>query len=102
VKIVNLPAADREFAKAVAHYHKERPGRAAAFVEEIDRATALLADNPHLGTAGEDGVRAFVIGTFPYTMYYVIRPDRIVVAAISHHRRRPGYWRKRLKALPGV
>lgn len=99
MKLINLPGADREFAKAVAHYHKERPSRAAAFVEEIDRASALLAENPYVGTPEEGGVRAFVLGRFPYKMYYVIRPDRIVVAAISHQSRRPGYWRKRLKGL---
>jgi toxin ParE1/3/4 len=99
VKIINLPAADREFANVVAHYLKERPRRAAGFIEAIDHASALLAENPHLGTQVEDEVRGFVLDRFPYTIHYVIRPDRIVVVAISHQSRRPGYWRKRLKSL---
>ena len=43
MKVINLPAADLEFAKAVAHIHKERPKLAAAVIQEVDRASALLA-----------------------------------------------------------
>lgn len=100
MRVINLPPADREFAKVVAHYHKERPRRAAAFVEEIDRVSALLAENPYLGSMEEDGVRGYVMDRFPYTIYYVIRPDLILVVAISHQSRRPGYWRKRLRGVP--
>jgi toxin ParE1/3/4 len=99
VKIINLPAAEREFAKIVAHYFKERPRRAAGFVEELDRVSALLCDNPYLGTPAEGEVRGFVLDRFPYIIYYVIRPDVILVVAISHQSRRPGYWRRRLKSL---
>jgi toxin ParE1/3/4 len=99
VKVVNLPAADREFAKVVAHYRKERPHRAAVFVEEIDRASALLAENPYLGAPAQDGTRGYVLDLVPYIIHYVIRPDHIVVVAISHQSRRPGYWRRRLNSL---
>jgi plasmid stabilization system protein ParE len=99
VKIINLPGADREFAKVIVHYQKERPRRAAAFVEEIDRVSALIAENPYLGSPEEGETRGYVLDRFPYTIHYVIRPDRIVVVAISHQSRRPGYWRKRLKSL---
>jgi toxin ParE1/3/4 len=96
VKVINLPAAHREFAKAVAHIRKERPRRAVAFVQEIDRVSALLAENPYLGTPYDDDVRGYVLDRFPYTVYYVIRPDHILIAAISHQSRRPGHWHKRL------
>jgi toxin ParE1/3/4 len=97
VKIINLPAADREFARAVVHHHKERPSRAVAFIQEVDHASALLAENPYLGAPEDDDVRGYRLTRFPYTIYYVLRPDRIVIAAIAHQSRRPGYWRKRLK-----
>lgn len=99
MKVINLPAADREFAKAVAYHVKKRPSRAAPFVAEIDRAFALLSENPHLGAPSEDGTRGYVLAGFSYTIYYVIKLDRIIVAAIAHHSRRQGYWHKRLKNL---
>ena len=99
MKVINLPAADREFAKAVAYHRKKRPGRAPAFVAAIDRAHALISENPHLGAPKGEGTRGYVLDGFEYTIYYVIKPDRIVVAAVAHQSRRPGYWRKRLKSI---
>jgi plasmid stabilization system protein ParE len=79
VKIINLPAADREFAKVVAHYYKDkRPRRAARFIGEIDRASALLADNPYLGTPEDGEVRG--VRARPLSLYHPLRdqagPDR--------------------------
>jgi plasmid stabilization system protein ParE len=100
VRIINLPAADREFARAVAHMvKKERRAQAARFIAQVDRAADLLAENPYLGTARKDGTRGLVLPGVPYTVYYVIRLDRIVVAAIAHHSRRDGYWRSRLRTI---
>lgn len=99
MKVINLPAADREFAKAVAYHLKKRPTRAPAFVAEIDRVYALISENPYLGSPKEDGTRGWVLDGFEYTIYYVIKPDRILVAAVAHQSRRPGYWRKRLKSI---
>lgn len=99
MRIINLPGAERELAKAVAYLRKERPRRAPAFVAEIERVRTLLSENPYLGAPKEDGTRGYVLDGFEYTIYYVIKPDRIVVAAVAHQSRRPGYWRKRLKSL---
>jgi hypothetical protein len=32
---------------------------------------------------------------FPYRVVYRNRPDEIVVVAVAHLRRRPGYWKNR-------
>lgn len=98
MKVINLPAADREFAKAVAHYLLKRPARAPAFVAEIDRVYALLAENPYLGAPKEGGARGYVLRGFPYTVFYVIQPDHVLVAAVVHDSRRPEYWRERIQA----
>jgi len=36
--------------------------------------------------------------SFPYSAVYVLEP-RLVVVAIAHARRRPGYWEKRLTEI---
>ena len=35
----------------------------------------------------------------PEELIYAERPDEIIVIAVPHLRRRPGYWRERLKTL---
>ncbi|MEI6640166.1 MAG: hypothetical protein WCL46_10640, partial [Chlorobium sp.] len=34
---------------------------------------------------------------FPYNLVYTVYPDRIQILACAHQKRRPYYWRKRLK-----
>jgi len=39
-------------------------------------------------------MRAFEgkVGTFPYRIYYRVRPQEILIVAVGHLRRRPGFW----------
>jgi hypothetical protein len=29
---------------------------------------------------------------YPFSVVYVIRGDEVVIIAVAHHKRRPGYW----------
>jgi len=40
-----------------------------------------------------------VVRKTPYLVVYVILPTQIVVVAIAHTRKAPGYWRDRLSDL---
>lgn len=42
-------------------------------------------------------LRRFVLHRFPYVIVYLVDPGEIVVLAVAHTRRRPGYWRRRLR-----
>jgi len=46
--------------------------------------------------AGFD-IRAFRFRVFPYSLVVAVEPEMILVVAVSHGRRRPGYWRDRLE-----
>lgn len=52
----------------------------------IQRHTQLVGDE----------VRHKLLIRFPYSILYVIEPDRIRVVAVAHQKRRPGYWSYRL------
>ncbi len=41
-------------------------------------------------------VRRFLLDRFPYSVIAACLEDELVVVAIAHHSRKPGYWRKRL------
>ncbi len=38
---------------------------------------------------------------FPFLIVYALFTDRLVVIAVAHTRREPGYWRERLGELSG-
>ena len=52
---------------------------------------------PQLHRPWRHGTRRHFDREFPYALIYVERPDRIMVLAVAHFKRRPDYWRERLK-----
>ena len=55
----------------------------------------VARDNPHLYAAESGAIRIGPLHRFPYSVYYEELEDRIWVAAVGHHSRRPGYWARR-------
>jgi plasmid stabilization system protein ParE len=45
--------------------------------------------------AGRPDVRMRVVRRYPYSIVYVVRGPNVVIIAVAHHRRRPGYWMDR-------
>jgi len=43
----------------------------------------------------EGDIRRCLTKVFPYAVLYSIEPDHILIVAIMHCRREPGYWRNR-------
>jgi len=64
-------------------------------MEAVERAIAY----PDRGSPYVFGTRRIILTRFPYSVVYVARPDRTAIIGIAHHRRRPGYWQKRLKSI---
>lgn len=94
----NLRAASEEFAAAVSWYEQQRAGLGAEFFDAIAETTARIQANPGIGApASEDeGTRRVLVSRFPYQVVYRLRAGEIVLVAIAHLKRRPGYWRDRL------
>ena len=44
-------------------------------------------------------VRHYRVTKFPYDVVVTVEGDELVVLAVSAHKRRPGYWIRRLKNL---
>ncbi|HEU4405310.1 MAG TPA: type II toxin-antitoxin system RelE/ParE family toxin [Polyangiaceae bacterium] len=89
------PEAEREAREAFLWYWQrdERAGLRfeAALTAALDRA----AEAPEQGPVLEAGVRRLLVEGFPYGVLYAVEAERVVVLAIMHLRRRPGYWRGR-------
>lgn len=89
--------ASLELTEAVRWYESKRRGLGGEFFDDVARAIDRLALNPEAGnpiSAGQKTRRLFV-ARFPFQIVYRIRPDEIVVVALAHLKRRPGYWRNR-------
>ncbi len=83
-------------AQAARRWYAERDPRAAeAFLTELDRAQAQVAATPDRWPAHLHGTQRFRLRRFPYLLVYHAIPDRIIVLAVAHAKRRPGYWKDR-------
>jgi toxin ParE1/3/4 len=93
-------SAAAEFADAVRWHDKQRPGLGADLHELVTAALDFIGEHPDAGSPVSAvpgfSVRRRLIPRFPYQVIYYARPDEIVIVAIAHTSRRPGYWRKRL------
>jgi plasmid stabilization system protein ParE len=95
------PRAAAELEQAADWYDGQRTGLGRDLVLEVRAAVRALARRPRAGSPIEGvdptlDVRRVRVGRFPYQVVYVTLDDDVVVIAIAHDRRQPGYWAARV------
>jgi len=91
----------RDLDDAVNWYEAQRPDLGAVFLREVSRAFEVIAENPRMwpvwpGWRSRTQVRRFGLQRFPFSIAYIAQRQRLLILAIAHGRRRPGYWRSRV------
>jgi plasmid stabilization system protein ParE len=93
------PSASTEVAEAAAWYDDRKPGLGDDFLDEMERSLAVIAEAPsrwpRVGGLVEE-VRRVQLHGFPYAVIYRVGARDVLILAVAHMRRRPGYWRRRL------
>jgi plasmid stabilization system protein ParE len=89
------PDAGAELEEAAVFYETRMAGLGKSFAAEVERTISLVRQFPEAGTAEGTGHRRVLVARFPYSLVYRQVADAIVVIAVAHQRRRPGYWRRR-------
>lgn len=94
MNVIFLPAAQEELAVAVAYLEIRAPGLGAELLDDVKRISALASTVPSIGRTLDDIHRRLTLQRFPYHLVYRMRDDAtVVVVAMAHKRRSPGYWR---------
>ena len=90
------PEALAEYEEAARYYAARRPGLDLRFIASIEAAIALICEAPERWRvfAGHDVRRGFA-RVFPYRILYNVEPDHVLILAVAHYSREPGYWRRR-------
>lgn len=90
------PAARIEFREAVAFYESRSQSLGGEFaIEVLDRIETILKV-PERWRPFEKDVRRCLMGRFPYGILYPVEPGHILILALMHFSRLPGYWRNRV------
>ena len=97
MKIVFHRLARRELYRAADWYDYREPGLSDRLYGEVEKAFAFIRQFPNGTEEIGHSCRRAVLYDFPYSLIYsVIEPGTVLIIAVAHQRRRPGYWRKRL------
>jgi len=93
-------AASTELAEAVRWYEAQRPGLGAELLDAVTHTLEFIEQHPESGSPVPDVARGWLrrmlVQRFPYQIVYEVRATEIVVVAVAHSKRRPGYWKSRL------
>ena len=91
------PRAVEEARQARRRYARVSQPLAARFVAELDAGIAGVGATPASYSPHLDGTRFYRLPSFPYLLIYLeTDPNTVLVLAVMHTSRRPGYWRRRL------
>jgi len=86
------PNAEQEARAAFLWYLERSERAAAAFESEIERA---VGEAPTTYPVIEGALHRYLLDRFPYALLYTVQLARILVVAVAHQHRRPGYWKHR-------
>lgn len=96
MKLAFLRKAFEELAHAVDYYNSERSGLGFEFAAEIRKALNRMKKHPDSWPLISPNIRRCIVNRFPFAVLYYRESDRLVVIAIMHMKRRPGYWENRV------
>jgi plasmid stabilization system protein ParE len=81
----------------VDYYESCSVGLGAELEDEIDAVLETIRQFPQAAPQWGDRPdrRVAVLDRFPFTLVYQIKTKEIVILALAHMSRRPGYWSRR-------
>jgi plasmid stabilization system protein ParE len=93
-----VAAARLEFLAEVVHYAREGPHLGERFAEAVEEAVARAVAFPLAGSLSLARTWYVLVERFPFSVFYRPEQNGIVVFAVAHQARKPGYWRARVHA----
>ena len=89
-------AAEDELLNEIGYLELQAPGLGRRFFAEVARVEALIVEFPEAATEIRPNIRRRMLRKFRFTLLYSIEKQGVLILALAHHSRRPGYWVGRL------
>ena len=90
------PAALEEYREAVRWYAERDVQVARKFVTSVEEAIARSVEAPQSWRVVDEDVRRCLTRVFPFGILYTIEVDFLLIVAVMHFSRAPGYWKSRI------
>jgi len=90
------PDALAEYLEAVRAYEETRSGLGGRLVQNVEAAVEGVCESPERWAILEQDIRRRLTRVFPFAILYTIEEEYILIVAVMHCHRKPGYWRGRV------
>ncbi|MGB3509573.1 MAG: type II toxin-antitoxin system RelE/ParE family toxin [Microcoleaceae cyanobacterium] len=97
MKYVFHPAALTEYSEAVEFYAERRVEIAQTFINAVENTIFKIVESPTRWPVIDEDIRRCLMRKFPYGILYTIEDNFILILAVMHCSREPGYWKDRVK-----
>jgi hypothetical protein len=89
--------AARDLAEAYAWYETQRAGLGDELLDEVGKTIDAIARHPLSHAIAVKDTRRALVRRFPYSVFYDVLADGILVRCIFNNVRNPARWRRRLR-----
>ena len=90
------PDALAEYEDAARYYAGCQEGLELRFIVAVEHAVQQILEAPERWRILEEDIRRCLTRVFPYAVLYTIERDYVLIIAVMHCHREPGYWRHRI------
>jgi plasmid stabilization system protein ParE len=91
------PEAEREVDEAMGRLAEAAPVYAEDFLHDLAETIRQIREFPEIGGSFHDTYRRWSVRRFHYDVIYREAESAIVVIAMAHQHRLPGYWARRIE-----
>ncbi len=95
MRYVFHPEALNEYTEAVQYYTEQRIEVAQAFINAIEDTVYRIRESPTRYPVIDEDIQRCMVRKFPYGVLYTLEPNYILIVAVMHCSREPGYWKSR-------
>jgi plasmid stabilization system protein ParE len=96
MQVVFTLAARVEVIDAQDWYESKRAGLGTRFREEVEATVIRIAENPQQFQVVLDDVHRARLRKFPYSLFFRLETDTLLVIACFHAKRDPQRWQQRV------
>ena len=91
-----LSPAEDEMTEAALFYESRSDELGNNFLDDVQRAIDRVCEYPYPGEPVVSTFRRTLLHRFPFSLICAVERESIVIIAVAHHGRAPGYWRSRV------
>jgi len=92
-----LPPAEAELLEGIGYYAAIRPELGVRFEQAVAQAVRDAVAHPERGAPRTRSTRRWLVKHFPFSVVYRADEAGVLIVAIAHERKKPGYWAARIK-----